>query len=74
MLLGLLMALTLYSFIYLCIAVLGLPCCVSLSLAVESGGYSLVVLGLLAAVASLIAAHGPEDPWASVIAACVLSN
>ena len=73
MLLGLLMALTLYNFIYLCIAVLGL-CCASLSLAVESGGYSLVVLGLLTAVASLIAAHSPEDPWASVIATCGLSN
>ena len=54
MLLGLLMALTLYNFIYLCIAVLGLPCCVSLSLAVESGGYSPAV-GPLIVVAFLVA-------------------
>ena len=54
------MVLTLYNFIYLFIAVLGLPCCASFYLAVESGGSSLiVVLGLLTAVASLIAVHGP---------------
>ena len=44
------------NFIYLFLAVLGLPCCEDLSLVVESGGYSLVALHkLLMAAASLVA-------------------
>ena len=45
-----------YAFIYL--AVLGLCCCPSFSLVVESGGYSLdMVCGLLTVVASLVVEH-----------------
>ena len=41
-------------------AVLGLCCCSGFSLVVESWGYRLVaVLGLLIAVASLVAEHKP---------------
>ena len=40
------------------LAVLGLPCCVGFSLAVESRSYSLVVgHGLFIAVASLVSEH-----------------
>ena len=42
-------------FMYLLLAVLGLPCCLDFSLVVASGGYSLVVVcGLLMVVASLV--------------------
>ena len=37
-----------------------------LSLFSESGGYSLVVLGLLTAVASLVAGHRLQGAWVSV--------
>ena len=48
---------------------LGLRCHTGFSLAVESGGYSLVVEnGLLFAVASLV------DTWASIVVARVLSS
>ena len=47
-----------FHFIYLFLAVLGLHCYMSFSLAVETGGYSLVVVHwLLIAVASLAAEH-----------------
>ena len=47
-----------FSFIYSFLAVLGLRCCVGFSLVVASKGYCLgAVLGLLAAVASLVAEH-----------------
>ena len=42
-------------FIYLVLAVLGLPCCTGFSLVLESGGYSRVaVIGLHVVVASLV--------------------
>ena len=63
-----------YSFIYLFLAMLGLPCCGDFSLVVVSGCYSLVVVrGLLIAVASLVAEHGLQGSWASVVAAWGLS-
>ena len=41
------------------LAVLGLHCCMGVSLVVVSGGYSLVVVcGLLIVVASLVEEHG----------------
>ena len=47
-----------YVFIDWHLVVLGLPCCVGFSLAVASGGYSLVAVhGLLIAVASLAVEH-----------------
>ena len=45
------------NFIYLFLAVLGLRICAGLSLVAANGGYSVVVLGLLIAVASLPAEH-----------------
>ena len=47
---------------------LGLRCVIGLSLAAASGGYSLaVVRGFLFAVASLVAEHGLQGAWASVV-------
>ena len=56
-------------------ATLGLRCCLGFSLAVASGGCSLVVVHglLLIAVASLVAEHGLYLQ-ASVVAACGLGN
>ena len=55
-------------FIYLFLAVLGLLCCMSFSLVVASGGYSLVEMRwLLIAVASLVAVH---RIWASRLNSC----
>ena len=55
-------------------AVLGLHCCVSSSLVVESRGYSLVVLGLLTVLASLVMEHGLWGTQASVVGARGLSS
>ena len=45
--------------LFLFLAVLGLHCCMGLSVVGASGGYSLrAVRGLLVAVASLVAEHG----------------
>ena len=49
---------------------LGLHCCAVFSLVVASGGYSVAAAcELLIAAASLDAAHGLSDGWASVVAA-----
>ena len=56
-------------FIYLLLAVLGLCCSTGFSLAVEDGGYSIVVVcGLLAVAASLVE-HRLQDTQASAAAA-----
>ena len=55
-----------YSCIYL--AVLGLFCCMGLSLVAVSRGHSLVVvLGLVISVASPVAEHGLKGTQASVV-------
>ena len=54
--------------------VLGLHCSVSFSLVVESRGYSLVVLGLLIALASLVTEHGLWGTQASGAGARGLSS
>ena len=46
------------NFIYLFLTVLGLHCCWDFSLVAASWGYSLVVCGLIIAVASLVVVHG----------------
>ena len=49
-------------------AVLGLCCCLSFSVAVVRGGYALGAgRGLLIAVVSLVADHGLLGTWASVV-------
>ena len=49
-------------------AVLGLCCCLSFSVVVMRGGYSLdAVHGLLIAVVSLVEDHGLSGTWASVV-------
>ena len=51
--------LSLFYFIYLFLAVLGLPCCAqAFSSCGERGLLLVVVCGLLTAVASLVAEHG----------------
>ena len=51
------------NFIYLFFPVPGLRCCSGCSLAVESGGHSLVLAcGLLTVVASLVEKHGLWGP------------
>ena len=56
-------------------AVLGLRCCVGLSLAVASGGYSLAAgHSLLVVVASLVAKHALQGTRASVVAARGLNS
>ena len=56
------------------LSVLGLHRCPGFSLVVGNGGCSpAVVCGLLAAVASLVAEHGLEGTWASVVVANGLS-
>ena len=61
-------------FIYLFLAVLGLPCCAGSSLVVTSRGYSQVTgHGRLISVASLVAEHGLSGMRASVFAARGLS-
>lgn len=45
-------------FTYLCLAALVLAALCGLSLVVAAGGYSVVVRGLLVAVASLVGKHG----------------
>ena len=50
---------SIFTRIFLFLAVLGLCCCVGFSLVVESGGYSLaVVLGLPVAETSLVVKRG----------------
>ena len=46
------------NFIYVFLTVLGLHCCWDFSLVAASWGYSLVVCGLIIAVASLVVVHG----------------
>ena len=54
---------------------MGLHCSEGFSLAVVSGGYSLVVVSrLLTVLASLVAEHGLEGSWASVAVAHRLSS
>ena len=53
---------------------LGLHCSASFSLVVESRGYSLVVLGLLIALASLVTEHGLWGTQASGAGARGLSS
>ena len=53
---------------FLCLVVLGLCYCQGLSLVAESGGCSQVMVhGLLTAVASPVAEHGPQGVWASAV-------
>ena len=52
----------LFNFIYLILAVLGLPCCSGFSLAVASRVYTLVALPGLFAVASLV---GEDRLWSA---------
>ena len=47
---------------------LGLCCCAGFSLVSESGGYSVVVLGFLISVASVVE-QGCSRVWASAVAA-----
>ena len=62
-------------FIYLVLAVLGLPCCTGFSLVSESRGYSRVaVIGLHIAVASLVVERRLSGVWASVAVAHGLSS
>ena len=64
-----------YLFYHLLLAVLGLCCSAGFSLVVGSKSYSLVkALGLLIAVASLIAEHGLWGAQASVVQASGLSS
>ena len=59
-----------YNLIYLFLAVLGVRCWAGFSLAVATGGSPLVLVhGLLLAVASLVAEHGPEGTGTSVVVA-----
>ena len=53
---------------------LGLYCCMDFSLVGVSGGYSLVVVLGLLAVASLIVDHGLQGARASVVVARGLSS
>ena len=53
---------------FLCLVVLGLCYCQGLSLVAESGGCSQVMVhGLLTAVASPVAEHGPQGVLASAV-------
>ena len=56
---------------YVCLAVLGLRCCTGFSLVVASRGYSLAVVQLLIAEASLGSEYGLQWLWhlGSVLAA-----
>ena len=64
-----------FKFIYLFLAVLGLPCCTwAFSSCGERGLLFVTVHVLLIAVASLAAKHRPQSAGPSVVVACGLSG
>ena len=56
------------------LAALNLHCCMDFSLVAASGGYPVVVMHGLIAVASLVAEHRLQGMWASVAVAGGLSS